>query len=196
MDVVKVNLDVAFVVKVIHVCYKILFSMFHLFFRSMLQVCLFGCCICCTHMLQLFYLDIAYGLQRFSSVFASVLDACFKCSIYFQTYVTSVAWYFKSRSGVASPSLSSIASPSAVLHPSQTAEGVRRGPMEGACQGITVRTLARALPFCYEGRNWLPLDFNWWVEIPLSLPAQTHVLSHGWPVGAASGRTVDTSNTM
>ena len=32
------------------------------FFRRMLQVCLFGCYICFTHMLQVFYLNVAYVL--------------------------------------------------------------------------------------------------------------------------------------
>jgi hypothetical protein len=34
-----------------------------------------------THMLQVFYLDVVYVLQRFSSVFANILNACFKCFI-------------------------------------------------------------------------------------------------------------------
>jgi hypothetical protein len=77
---------------------KLLFPMFHMFFRRILQV-LFGCCICFTHMLQLFYLDVAYVLQWFSGVFASVSDTCFKCFICLQTYVTSVvSGCFKSRS--------------------------------------------------------------------------------------------------
>jgi hypothetical protein len=81
------------------------------FLRRMLQVYLFGCCICFTYMLQVFYLLVAYILQWFWDIFASVSDACFKCFICFRTYVTSVeSRYFKSRSGVASPS-----SPSAVL---------------------------------------------------------------------------------
>ena len=46
-------------------------------------------------MLQVFYLDVAY-------VFASVSDTYFKCFIYLQTYVASVASEcFKSISGVA-----------------------------------------------------------------------------------------------
>ena len=32
----------------------------------------------------------------------------------------------------------------------------------------------------------LSLDNSWWVGIPLPLPAQAHVLSHGWLVGATS----------
>jgi hypothetical protein len=64
------------------------------FFRRMLQVHLSGCCIYFTHMSQAFYLDVAYVLQLFSSVFsgvfASVSYACFKCCIRLQTYVASV----------------------------------------------------------------------------------------------------------
>ena len=60
-------------------------------------------------MLQVFYLNVAYVLQWFSSVFqvffATVSDACFKCFICLQPYVASVvSRCFESRSGVASPS--------------------------------------------------------------------------------------------
>jgi hypothetical protein len=54
MDVVKVDRDITYVAMAIHVCYKGLFQMFHLFFRRMLQVFLSGCCICFSHMLQVF----------------------------------------------------------------------------------------------------------------------------------------------
>ena len=43
----------------------------------MLQVYLSGCCICLTHMLQVFYLDVAYvrnDFQVVSGVFASISD--------------------------------------------------------------------------------------------------------------------------
>jgi hypothetical protein len=65
MDVVKVDRNIAYYVAMtIHVCCKRMFQMFHLvFFLRMLQVCLFGCCKCFIHMLQVFYLDIAYVLQ-------------------------------------------------------------------------------------------------------------------------------------
>ena len=105
MDVVKVDQDIAYVGMVVHVCCKLLFPMFYLFFRRMLQVCLSVCCICFTQMLQVFYLDVAYvcnGLQVFSCVFAIVLDSCFKCFIDLQTYIASVAsGYFKSKSCIA-----------------------------------------------------------------------------------------------
>jgi hypothetical protein len=44
-------------------------------FRRILQVCLYGCCICFIHMLKMFYLDVAYacnGFQVFLVIFASV----------------------------------------------------------------------------------------------------------------------------
>jgi hypothetical protein len=75
------------------------------FFRCKLQVCLSGCCICFTHILQVFYLDAAFvcnGFQVLQMFFQVFSDACFKCFIYLQTYVASVApRYFKSRSDVA-----------------------------------------------------------------------------------------------
>jgi hypothetical protein len=70
-------------------------------FRRMLQVCLSRCCICFTHMLQVFYLHVAYVSNGFQVFFASVSDTCFKCFISLHTYVASVAsGYVKSRSGV------------------------------------------------------------------------------------------------
>ena len=77
--------------------------MFHLFFRCMLQVCLSGCCIYFTHMLQVFYLNVTYVLQwLFKCFFASVSDAYLKCFVCLRTYVANVSsGCFKSRSGVA-----------------------------------------------------------------------------------------------
>jgi hypothetical protein len=62
VDVVKVDRDVAYVAMAIHICCKRLFQMVHRFFRRILQIYLFGCCICFTHMLQVFYFDVAYAL--------------------------------------------------------------------------------------------------------------------------------------
>ena len=45
-DVTKVDRDVAYVAMVVHVCCKLLFPMFHLFFSGL-------CCKCV-------YLDVAY----------------------------------------------------------------------------------------------------------------------------------------
>ena len=63
MDVAKVDREVSYVAMAVHVCCKRLFQMFHLFFKRMLQLCLSGCYICFTHMLQVFYLDVAYVFQ-------------------------------------------------------------------------------------------------------------------------------------
>ena len=46
MNVVKVDRDLTYVAMVVHVCCKLLFSMFHLFFLD----------ICCKYI----YLDVAY----------------------------------------------------------------------------------------------------------------------------------------
>jgi hypothetical protein len=69
VDVVKVDRDVVYVAIIIYVCCKLLFSMFQLFFRCMLQVCLSKYCTCFTHMLHVFYLDVAYILQWFFQAF-------------------------------------------------------------------------------------------------------------------------------
>ena len=59
MDVAKVDRDVAYVASVSEACCKSLFKMFHLFQTKRF---LSGCCICFTHMLQVFYLNVAYVL--------------------------------------------------------------------------------------------------------------------------------------
>jgi hypothetical protein len=51
-NVVKVDRDVLYVAIVIHVCYK-------------RQACLSGCYICFTHILQVFYLDVAHVCNVF-----------------------------------------------------------------------------------------------------------------------------------
>jgi hypothetical protein len=90
------------------------FQCFIYFSRRMLQACYFDnayvshiCCkcfLCCVCFTMVF------------KCFLSVSDASFKCFIYLQTYVASVAsGCFKSRSGVASPSSHSIASPPCLL---------------------------------------------------------------------------------
>jgi hypothetical protein len=75
MDVAKVDADVAYVAMVVNVCCKHLFQMFHLFFPMYVASVLSRCCICFTHMLQVFYLDAAYvhnGFKVFLGVFTSV----------------------------------------------------------------------------------------------------------------------------
>jgi hypothetical protein len=92
IDVAKVDQDIAYVAMVIHVSYKRLFQMFHLFFSYacckcyldvpyISHICLqvFLCCICC-----------AMTFQVFLGVFASVLDACFNCFIFLQAHVAKV----------------------------------------------------------------------------------------------------------
>jgi hypothetical protein len=68
-DVAKVDRDVVYVVMVVHVCCKCLSPMFSFFCRRMLQVCLSGGCICYTHILQVFYLEVTYVCNEFSSIF-------------------------------------------------------------------------------------------------------------------------------
>jgi hypothetical protein len=60
-DVAKVDQDVAYVAMVVHICCKSMSPMFHLFFKRMLQACLFECCIC------------------FHTYVASVLSGCCAC---------------------------------------------------------------------------------------------------------------------
>jgi hypothetical protein len=47
-DVASVDWDVAYVAMIVHLYCKHLSPMFHLFFRRILQLYLFGCCICFT----------------------------------------------------------------------------------------------------------------------------------------------------
>jgi hypothetical protein len=49
--------------------------MFHTYVASVSS----GCCICFTHMLQVFHLDAAYVLQWLHTCFPRVLDVYFKC---------------------------------------------------------------------------------------------------------------------
>jgi hypothetical protein len=64
MDIAKVDRDVAYVAMVVHVCCKFMFSMFHLFFRRMLQVCLSRCYVF-RHMMQVFLSGCCVYLQWF-----------------------------------------------------------------------------------------------------------------------------------
>jgi hypothetical protein len=98
MDVAKVGRDVAYVAMFVHVC-KDLWTHVASVFIWMLHMF--------THMLHVFYLDVVYGcngFQVFSGVFfSSVSEACFKCFICLQMYVTTIVYgCFKSRLGVAS----------------------------------------------------------------------------------------------
>ena len=75
--------------------------MFHTYVASILS----RCCI---------YFTMVF--KCFPDIFASVSNTCFKCFIYLQKYVVSVASkYFTSRSDVASPSSLSVALPRCLL---------------------------------------------------------------------------------
>jgi hypothetical protein len=106
-DVAKVDSDVAHIVMVVHLCCKLLFSMFHLFFSNICCKCIYlDVAYVFKRMMQVFYLDewmlcMFYdGFKCFSGIFASHSNACFIC---FHTYVAIVASrYFKTRSSIAS----------------------------------------------------------------------------------------------
>jgi hypothetical protein len=84
MDITKVDQDVAYVAMVAHVYCKGLLPMFHLCVSGRtLQVCLSRCCICFTHMLHAFYLDVAYSCNDF------------KCFQVFRKHVSSVSSAFR-----------------------------------------------------------------------------------------------------
>jgi len=83
MNVTKVDCDVSYVAMVVYVCCKLQFSMSHLFFSNTCRKCS--------------YLNVAMFtmvFNCFSYVFASVSDACFKCFICLQTYVSNVVGCF------------------------------------------------------------------------------------------------------
>jgi hypothetical protein len=63
------RMDVVYAATVVHVCCKRMFLIFYLFFQMHVALCLCGCYICFTYILQNFYLDVANVLQWFSSVF-------------------------------------------------------------------------------------------------------------------------------
>jgi hypothetical protein len=95
MNVAKVYQNVAYVAMVARVCYKGLFQRFICVFERIVASVFIGMLHTFhSHMLQMFYLDIAYvcnGFQLFSCVFASVSETCFKYFICLQTYVASIA---------------------------------------------------------------------------------------------------------
>jgi hypothetical protein len=86
----------------------------------MLQVCLSGCCLCFTHMFTsvLFRccVCICSGFKCFFRCFCKCFRCMFQVFICLQAYVASVSFEcFKSRSGVASSSSPSAASPQCLL---------------------------------------------------------------------------------
>jgi hypothetical protein len=87
LDIARVDHNVTHVAMAIHVCFKCLFQMFHLFFHTFVVTVSSGCCICFTYIMQVFFLDVIYVCSGFfakvSKCFANVLDACCKCFSYF-----------------------------------------------------------------------------------------------------------------
>ena len=135
------------------ICYiaSVFIWMLHMFYTYVASV-LSRCCVCVATIFKCFFPD----------VFTSVLDACFKCFIYLQTYVASVvSGYFKSRSGVASPSSLSAASSWCLLltfcrlasfldcggGTARAGEGGAPRPMDGTHWGIAARTREHAILF-------------------------------------------------
>ena len=74
MDVVKIDWAVAYVAIVVHACFKLLFSILHLFFDVCCKCGYLDVAYVFTHMLQVFYPDVAYVLQWLSSVFMCFLQ--------------------------------------------------------------------------------------------------------------------------
>jgi hypothetical protein len=73
-DVAKLDWNVAYVAVVARECCKRLFPMFHLFFQTYVVSCLSECCICFTHMLQMFFLSF----QLFMTYIACISSGCCK----------------------------------------------------------------------------------------------------------------------
>jgi len=67
MDVAKVNRDVAYVTMVVHVCCKLLFLMFHLFFETYIASVFIW-------MLHIFYTYVASVLFGYCVYFAIVFN--------------------------------------------------------------------------------------------------------------------------
>jgi hypothetical protein len=170
MDVAKIDRDVAYVAMVIHICCKRMFLMFHLLYCKCVYLDVaYVLYICCKRFIWMLRMCCNCFSSVFSCVFVSVSDACFKYFICLQTYVANVVSVcFKSRSGVASPSLLSVASPWCLLitfcclaylssYTTEVAQWgsakrVHWGPADGMRRGIVARTRALALPFRYAGR--------------------------------------------
>jgi hypothetical protein len=78
MDIVELDRDITYVAMAIHICYKRLFQCLICFFISMLQGCLFGCCICCND----YTCILQVSVPMFNMFFRSMLQGClFGCCI-------------------------------------------------------------------------------------------------------------------
>jgi hypothetical protein len=88
-DVAKVDRDVTYVAIVVHVCYKISFLMFHLFFPDIRCKRVYSDVAYVSHTCCSFYLDVVYVLQWF----------IFKCFhvflLVFQMHFSSVSSVFR-----------------------------------------------------------------------------------------------------
>jgi hypothetical protein len=74
----KSSRDVAHVAIVVHICCKLLFSMFHLFFSDVCCKCVYlDVAYVFTHMMQVFYLDVAHVYNGFKC-FLVVFCNCFR----------------------------------------------------------------------------------------------------------------------
>jgi hypothetical protein len=101
-----------------------------------------------TYMLQVFYLNVVYVLQWFQvflGVFASVSYACFKCFIVFRRMLQIVASvYFKTRSGIASPSSPSAISPRCQAREARASRDASPATCEAATDGHATTTSGHA----------------------------------------------------
>jgi hypothetical protein len=96
MDVAEVDRDVAYVAMIIHVCCTLLFPMFHPFFIYVARVLIW--------ILHMFHAYVVSDLSRcciylqwfqvFFGVFASALDAYFKCLISLNICCKCCIWIF------------------------------------------------------------------------------------------------------
>ena len=66
---------------------SVLFQMFQLFQTYVVASVLSGCCICFTHMLQVFHLDVAYVFQWLHACFPGVFRRMLQLFQLFWTYV-------------------------------------------------------------------------------------------------------------
>jgi FlaA1/EpsC-like NDP-sugar epimerase len=86
---------------IVYVYCKCLFSMFHMFFQAMLQVCLSECCICFTPYVASVLFRCCICLQLFFMCFCKCFRLMFWIFQLFCTYVASILFRcFKNRSGV------------------------------------------------------------------------------------------------
>jgi hypothetical protein len=84
VDVAKVDWDVAYVAMVVHVCCKLLFPMFHLFF----QTCVASVFIWTLHMFQPYVASVLSGC----CVCFTIVSKCFQVFLQlFQMHVSSVS---------------------------------------------------------------------------------------------------------